>query len=192
MTAQDEASANKKIKEVKASYVVIDYQIAYVDPRTASGKFPAIILWAGNASSTYFDFFLAPQENKQLVPVLLYYPEYYRTFSTRLFSFDGKEVIPQKTIVIAYEERLSQEGMRYKVITAAQEFTAYEGAKAYLESQTTGNATGNYRIIGTDPFDSPVPLEALQHYELVHSSNSTVTLANSVAAPEVKIFKYTD
>jgi len=47
----------------------------------------------------------------------------------------------------------------------------------YVGDQTSGN----YRIVGTNPFSSPVPLEELNSYEFVYQSE---------AQPTVKIFKY--
>jgi len=48
----------------------------------------------------------------------------------------------------------------------------------------TSQTAGNYRIGSIDPFSSPVPLEELDSYELVHSSGATTS------AKTVKIFKY--
>ena len=69
-------------------------------------------------------------------------------------------------------------GKTYKEITSAEQFDSYEEAEAYLLSQEAAN----YRIVGTDPFISPVPLEALEHYKLIHSSDDL----------SVKIFEYHD
>ncbi len=185
--SQDEKSANKIIQEQSSKYIIIDYETAYINPSTATGKFPAIAIWAGKEMTEFFDVYFLPQEN-QLVPRLLYHPEYYRSLSTRLYCFDGKAVTPGSTIVISYQENKDKTGNPYKVVTSAEQFDTYEEAETYLSSQ---NST-NYKIVGTDPFVSPVPLEALEHYQLIHSSNSTVTLPNVGAVPAVKIFEYTD
>jgi len=47
--------------------------------------------------------------------------------------------------------------MRYKEITNGWSFPTYEEAEAYVRDQTSGN----YRIVGTSPFSSTVPLEEL-------------------------------
>jgi hypothetical protein len=49
----------------------------------------------------------------------------------------------------------------------------------------------NYKIVGADPFISPVLLSALKDYKLVFSSKEGVRLPNQIASPQVKIFEYT-
>ena len=50
--------------------------------------------------------------------------------------------------------------------------------------------TGDYRIVGKNPFISPVPLKALEHYRLVYSSDSGRLQPDVGVIPEVKIFEY--
>ncbi|MBE0416004.1 MAG: hypothetical protein IBX36_05660, partial [Dehalococcoidia bacterium] len=76
--------------------------------------------------------------------------------------------------------------IHYKEISTAQLFTTYEEAQAYLESQTTPN----YRIVGAEPFTSPVHLEELEHYELIHQSDSVVRLRGNETISYVGIFEY--
>jgi outer membrane protein assembly factor BamB len=87
----------------------------------------------------------------------LLYPAYYNSTVVRLYNFNGKAVIPTQSIVISYEEKVTTGGEKYKEITTAQSFSSYEDAQAYVASHTSGN----YRIVGTSPFSSPVPLERL-------------------------------
>ena len=114
------------------------------------------------------------------------YPEYYRSLSVRLYNFDGEAVTPESTLVISYQERVSDDGEIFKEITSEKEFDSYEEAKAYLLSQESAN----YRIVSDNPFVSPVPLEALKHYKLIHSSDSGVVDPDAGMVPEVKIFEY--
>jgi len=191
--SQDEKTANEIAGELDTSYVIIDNATAYIDPVTTSGKFWAIVTWAGNYPTDYFDGYLVPQQDQQsgktvYTQDLLYYPEYYRSLAVRLYNFDGKAVTPESVLVISYEERLADTGKLYKVLTGAEEFGTYEEAETYLNNQ---EAT-NLRIVSTDPMLSPAPLEEVEHYELIHSSNSTVTLRDASTVPEVKIFQYKD
>jgi hypothetical protein len=112
----------------------------------------------------------------------LFYPAYYNSMVIRLYNFDGKAVVPttNSSIVISYEEREGGTGQKYKEITSGQPFSSYEDAQAYVASQTSGN----YRIVGQDPFSSPVPLEELNSYELVYP------LGVATNTTTVKIFKY--
>jgi hypothetical protein len=90
-------------------------------------------------------------------------------------------------MVISYQEKVSPAGQSYKLIDSVQSFETYGKAQAYVTSQKSGN----YRIVGANPYISPVPLEALEHYKLVYSSKSTVMRPGIGTIPEVKIFEYT-
>ena len=123
-----------------------------------------------------------------MVPVLLFYPEYYRSLAVRLYNFDGDEVTPQSSTVISYEEKVRRDGMRYREIMSLQSFPCYEEAEAYFLSQESDN----YKIVSNNPFISPVPLEALEHYELIYSSDSFIMQPGVGMIPEVKIFEYNE
>jgi len=178
-TAQDEASAGELVSKLRSKYVIIDHE-------SATGKFYAIATYAGSSRENFYDIYYQQQDDK-LVPVYLFYPEYYRSIAVRLYNFDGSRVTPQRSNVISYEEKVGPEGEPYKVITEAKSFSTYEGAEAYISSQESGN----YRIVGADPFISPVPLEALEHYRLIYSSDSAIMQPNIGMISAVKIFEYT-
>ena len=176
--SQDEDSANETRQKLGSTYIIIDYD-------TVTDKLWAIAAWAGREESEFYDIYYQPQEG-ELVPVRLFYPEYYRSLSARLYNFDGKAVTPQSSVVISYRKRVSREGEPYKEITDSKSFPSYEEAVAYVSSQKSAN----YKIVGTDPFLSPVPLEAVKHYQLVHSSESLEMPPGGGTVPSVKIFEY--
>jgi oligosaccharyl transferase (archaeosortase A-associated) len=180
LTAQDEASAGQIIDELDSKYVIIDHD-------TANSKFYAVTRYAGSGEEEFYDLYYQAWEGK-LEPGHLYYPEYYRSLAVRLYNFDGSKVTPESTMVISYEERISHEGELYKHVIDQKLFSSYEEAEAYVSRQESGN----HRIVGTDPFTSPVPLEALEHYRLIHSSESSVTQPDDGPIPAVKIFEYVE
>jgi len=170
-TAQDESSVNELADRLGTKYVVIDYAMA-------AGKFYAMVDWAGgNLDDFYEVYYLPTEEGGQWIQ--LYYPAYYNSIAVRLYNFDGKAVTSTQPIVMSYEEK-EYRGEKYKEITWGQYFPSYEDAQAYVASQTSGN----YRIVGEDPFSSPVPLEKLNSYELVYPLEVTTNTTT------VKIFKY--
>jgi len=194
-TAQDEASASDIMNKYMAGsrYVIVDYTTAMV-----TGKFGAVATTlSGSSEEKFYDTYYLPQAGK-LKMVILLYPEYYRSLLIRLYNFDGREVIPKGSTVISYQEKVSGGGTPYKEITGSKSFSSYEEAEAYISSQKSGN----YRIVSThlvsiddiafitDPFISPVPLEALKHYRLIHSSESSFKQPGGGGIPEVKIFEY--
>jgi dolichyl-diphosphooligosaccharide--protein glycosyltransferase len=179
--SQDEDSAQEIIKGLDASYVIVDSE-------TATSKFWALAEWAGKKQTDFSDVYLLPQENGMFTSQMYIYPEYYRSLSTRLYNFDGKAVTPKSTLVISYEEKTDKKGTVYKIITSTKQFESYKEAEAYLVSQQSTN----YKIVGTNPFISPVPLDVLEHYRLIHSSDGTVTVTDVGTVSEVKIFEYID
>jgi oligosaccharyl transferase (archaeosortase A-associated) len=181
-TAQDEASADEELDKLGSKYVIIDNSIT----TAIGGKFHALATLSGNSPDDYFGIYYQPSDNK-LQPVLLFYPEYYRSLVIRLYNFDGAQVSPKSTTVIAYQEKKTPEGQAYKQITDAKKFNSYEEAQTYIASQTSGN----YSIVSADPFASPVPLSALEHYKLVYSSKGTVTdTTTGKVSSEEKVFEY--
>ena len=162
-------------------YVIVDYSTAM----PVVGKFHAVATLSGSSLEKFFDIYYQPREDK-LEPVILFHPEYYRSLLIRLYNFDGKQVVPSSSIVISFEERVSGDGQPYKEITSAKSFPSYEQAEAYVASQKSGN----YRIVSDNPFASPVPLQALEHYKLVYSSKGSKTIPSGGLISEVKIFEY--
>jgi asparagine N-glycosylation enzyme membrane subunit Stt3 len=177
--AQDEDSAQKIIQKLDSDYVIID-------DMTAIAKFWALVQWAGEKNSQFYDVYLLPQPDNTFVPVMLYYPEYYRAMVIRLYNFNGQAVNPEITIVISYEEARTQDGQIVKLVTDVQSFPDYDEADVYISSQETGN----YQVVGEDPFVSPVPLQELKHYRLGYYSDDLVAPTGGNKLPSVKIFKY--
>jgi oligosaccharyl transferase (archaeosortase A-associated) len=178
-TAQDESSANELADEFGTKYVVIDFAMATIN------KFYAMVEWAGKSEDEFYEYYYAQtQEGGRWV--ILYYPAYYNSIAVRLYNFDGKAVTPTQPVVISYEDKVTSGGEKYKEITWGQYFSSYEEAQAYVASQTAGN----YRIVGDNPFSSPVPLEEMNSYALVHQSEATTTVTEETTVPSVKIFKY--
>jgi oligosaccharyl transferase (archaeosortase A-associated) len=171
-TAQNESSANELAGRFGLEYVMIDQAMP-------TGKFYAMVEWANESLDEFYDFYYLPQQDGgQWIP--LYHPAYYKSTVARLYNFDGRAVVPTESRVISYSQEEDPEGTSYKLVTDTELFPTYEEAEAYVASQTSGN----YRIVGTNPFISPVPLEALNSYELVYSSGDTTSKTT------VKIFDY--
>ncbi len=177
-TAQDEASATKIIERLGVRYVIVDKDVA-------TDKFRAIATSAGSSHRIFLDIYYKRQGGK-VVPVILFHPEYYRTLSVRLYSFDGEAVVPEHSTVISYEERVSREGVTYKLITGSQSFPTDEKAIAHISRQTSGN----HKIVSDNPFVSPISMERLKHYRLIYDSKTSVGQMDVRTDTAIKIFEY--
>lgn len=182
-TSQNETTANEIVRELGTAYVVIDDQ-------TALGKFWAVATWAGKPPSDFFEAYYLPQNN-QLTPVQLFHPAYYRSLAIRLYNFDGKafdgkSVTSNQTFVISYEDRNTNDGRTVKLITSAESFASYQEAEDFRVAKNSPR----YRIVGANPFMSPVPLDAVQDYKLIYSSSQALNSGVGIV-PEIKIFEFT-
>jgi dolichyl-diphosphooligosaccharide--protein glycosyltransferase len=178
-TGQDEASGSQVLDRLSSKYVIIDSSMAI-------GKFYAMAVWAGKSQSQFFDVFYQSTQTGTLQPVMLYYPEYYQSMCARLYFFGGEEWVPQQVLAISWNQRqlTSTDGSTFtaKVISDEQSFSTYESAKAFVDAHS------DYWIVSNSPLVSPVPLQKLEHYKLIHQSPTAVTTGGNIS--EVEIFEY--
>jgi dolichyl-diphosphooligosaccharide--protein glycosyltransferase len=169
--AQSEAEAEDVLSGIdqnrslykNTKYVMIDWDMA-------TGKFYAMTAWSAVPITKYYGFFYQPQGD-QLVPVGVYRDPFFQTMTARLFFFDGSETPVTDAFAIAYQIA-EQDGVRFPVIVESPlvsenytELTDYVNeslAKGYMAEIVSRRDT-------ISPSTS-VPLEALQHYRLVHES----------------------
>jgi oligosaccharyl transferase (archaeosortase A-associated) len=176
-TAQNQSAARNVEEEYN-----LDSQYVMIDSAMVTGKFYAMVDWAGKNLSDFYEYYFLPtQQGGQFVT--LFYPAFYQSMAIRLYNFDGKAVTPatNSSVVISWEEKTTSDGQTYKQITSGQAFPTYQAAQAYIASQTSGN----YTLVGTSTTNSPVPLEASTDYQRVYPDP-----ANTTASTEVKIFQY--
>ncbi len=176
--SQDESQASEKMEELGSAYLVIDYQ-------TCISKYWAVLTWAGVKEDEYVGLYYFPQGN-ELVPLDLYHPEYYNSLVVRLYNFDGKAVSDTKPVVVSYVEDTLPSNQSFKRIVDIQEFESMQEALNFIES----NDSAKHQIVGVNPFISPVPIEAVEDYSLIYSSETGVTYPDLGLIPEVKVFKY--
>jgi oligosaccharyl transferase (archaeosortase A-associated) len=186
-TAQNESSTQEVVEQYNlgTKYVMIDYDMVI-------GKFHAMVDWANESEDDFYEYYGIPPQVAGGAPqalYLLYYPAYYMSTAVRLYNFNGEAVTPSinSTVVIPWsgESVYQQQGQFYtykNIVGQPVFFSNYEDAQAYVASQTSGN----YGIVGYDPFSSIVPLEKLNSYELVYPYPPGAT----VNATTVKVFKY--
>ena len=193
MTAQDEATASWVMDELDSKYVVIDYE-------TAWPKYHTMIVWSGKNESDFYENWYRESNgelrcyenpNPKLSPeIQVFYPAYYQSMCARLYNFGTEAVMPNNsTWVISYTWQTTENGERYKLLTDVANnqtpFATYEEAATFIKDHPA------YVIVGTNPFVSPIPLEALQEYKPIHFSPSIVIQNGNTSLSYVEIFEYT-
>jgi oligosaccharyl transferase (archaeosortase A-associated) len=176
--SQEESRAGEIMAELKSSYIIADYAMV-------TTKFWAVVTWAGRGQDEFFGIYHLPYEG-ELMPVQLFYPEYYRSLIVRLYNFDGQAVTTESPLVVAYAEKVKRDGTRYRQITDIKEFSSYQEALDYVESKGSANNI----IVGVNQFSSPMSLEAVPNYKLVYGSEAGEPLPDGGTIPGVKIFEY--
>jgi oligosaccharyl transferase (archaeosortase A-associated) len=176
---EDETRAGKIMETGGGRYVIIDFDTAL------PLKFHSIAASSGSSKEKYYDVYFQKQGGT-LSPLILFYPEYYRTVIVRLYNFDGKAVSEGNVTAISYQDMKDATGQPYKQIADYKTFKTFNEAQAYVVQQKTGR----YKIGSTDPFASPVSLQQLTGFKLEYGSASTKPTPSGGTVPEVKVFKY--
>jgi dolichyl-diphosphooligosaccharide--protein glycosyltransferase len=180
-TASDEGEAVKILDEQRTRYVITHADVPIL-PRgnMVQGKFETMVWWSGKDVARYWETFLnRDPKTGEVGPLVLFHPEYYRTLMVRLYVYGGGAYVPNHTtFVVTYRDHRNADGTTSKEILESRRFMTYEEATAYLDRQ---GHTGRL-IVGLSPKESPVPIEPLTRFRLIHESAGAV--------PAVRVFEY--
>jgi dolichyl-phosphooligosaccharide-protein glycotransferase len=179
-TAQNQTAALGFLAKWRAKYIIIDSSLA-----SPNDKFYSIANLGGRQEADFYEICWQKKDDKY-VPLLVFYPEYYRSMVVRLFNFDGKSVAPYECVVMQYEDRQMADGSVFREIVDLKRFGNDTEANAFISSRKQGRFT----IIGTEVQRSPVTLEELSDYKLAHASTQSVSILGSKSVPQIKVFEY--
>jgi len=154
----------KKVASMFLDGPIVEGDYLLLDNTVTTGKVWAVAIWADKPASAYFEYYLMVKGG-QKQPVKLFYPAYYRSLAVQLYNFDGGPVTPTQSTTI---------------ITNGNMINSMDILPTYAEAVAKGG-----RIVGTQPFESPVPLEAVEGFKLVYESEQGI---NGIS--EVKVFRY--
>lgn len=151
---------------MNTKYVMIDQPMAV-------GKFHAMAAWSNMPTSRYMAG-VYQQQGDQLVPVQIWREPYFNTITARLYFFDGSETAGESGVGLSYQGRQVAEGVTVPVLTEAPKITTNRTElEAFVEERR--NSGDLAEIAAMTPTNPAFPTPALQHYRLVHESESTVT-----------------
>lgn len=203
MTTNDNEGALRVLKQLKSRYIAIDYQ-------TVTGKFTAMPTYAyednvfaadpgkytrlrelagsGETAPEYVGVYHIGDSKSGVSRVTIFYPEYYRAMSVRLFNFDGQAVKSPGCPILIYTEKDNARWIQ-KVIDSP----SYEEAIKYTEANKLTEGE-KYAFGGTDPFLPCVDLSLvkgivpLRGFGGVDLSSMSQVIKQTY---EVKLFQYT-
>jgi len=183
--AENESQAEKVLTELdlnRSRYMNTKYVM--IDQPMAIGKFHAMASWSNLPTSKYMAL-VYQQQGDQLVPTQLWRESYTKSMTARMFFFDGSEVAGDQGVGLAYRGMDVGNGYTVPVLTEAPMITKNRAQlTAFInESKNQGDLA---EIAASSPNNPSFPLEALQHFRLVHESETPVT---SDGQKFVKIFE---
>ena len=184
--AENETQAEKVLANLdlnRSPYMNTKYVM--IDLDMATGKFHAMAAWSGIPAWKYISAVYQLQ-GEQLVPVQIYLEPYFKSMTARLYFFDGTEVAGGEGVGLAYRGMELESGAVVPVLTKSPKITSnYTELQAFVnDSRKQGDLA---EIAATSPTNSAFSLEALQHYRLVHESETPVTTSGQ---KRVKTFEH--
>jgi dolichyl-diphosphooligosaccharide--protein glycosyltransferase len=172
--AENESQAEKVLADLdlnRSQYMNTKYVM--IDQPMAVGKFHAMAAWSAIPTSKYMAGVYQPQGD-QWVPVQIWREPYFKSMAARMYFFDGTETAGDMGVGLAYRAMDAGNGITVPVLTEAPKITKNRTElQAFInESRNNGD---NAEIAAMSPASPAFPLEALQHYRLVHESENTIT-----------------
>lgn len=188
--ASSEAEAAGIMEQYGGRYVILDSQLMDV-----YAKFYGPFSVTGRDEAECYETFLVEtagsEGTRTYSSKTFFYPAYYRCISVRLYFFEGRGVAPSPgACKVVTWEPVQVQGREYKLVTRTEAFDSYAAAEAAIASKPS---PGNCAIVSDDPRVSPVPLEELADFTLVHDSAQEASLRAAPGAPlpQIRIFEYT-
>ena len=172
--AENESRAEEVLSAIdlnRSPYMNTKYVM--IDQPMAVGKFHAMAAWSNIPTSRYMAG-VYQQQGDQLVPVQIWREPYFNTITARLYFFDGSETAGESGVGLSYQGRQVAEGVTVPVLTQAPKITTNRTElEAFVEERR--NSGDLAEIAAMTPTNPAFPTPALQHYRLVHESESSVT-----------------
>jgi oligosaccharyl transferase (archaeosortase A-associated) len=152
--AGDPATGAEKLRASRARYVVADRSLTLADLNAGGSIYGAVVSWTGRVPTQYARL-LYRDDSAGYQGVLVYLPDYYRTMSVRLFSFDGRRVASNESWVIATRDEQVTGGNHIDVIKWTRRFGSEREARGFIAAHPEQRVT----LGGFDTASSCVDLD---------------------------------
>lgn len=177
---QDEAIANQILDNLGTKYVVTDIEMN-------TQKFWAMATWYQQKYETVNYIIPLMRETAPLEVVRGDYfnKNYFMTMISRLHSFDGSMIVPDKTHFVEYDTASKFSLPKIKTIELMDTFEAKQRLDAYQPSGTL-----RAELLSPSFFVPCDIIPALHNYRLIHESPTNVLDSNEYDLKYVKVFEY--
>jgi oligosaccharyl transferase (archaeosortase A-associated) len=165
----------ESVNSMKIKYIIIDYSMT-------TGKNYSIVQHAAARAIDFQEPFKIYYDRRtgSYNQMQINYISYYQELMVRLYNFNGLAVDSPGCPVFRYEEINGN-----REIIEAVDLPDYDTATLYVAQ----HKEAKYIIGGTNPFLSPIKMDALPQFKPVFFSRSSIDMGNGMMIPEVKIFE---
>ncbi|KZN24114.1 dolichyl-diphosphooligosaccharide--protein glycosyltransferase [Haladaptatus sp. R4] len=165
LLAQNESQANAILDNMGDSneqtrYVMVDWKMVETKGQSGNVKFFAPTVFDDNVSSSDFVDYIYTNSSY----ITQHKQAYYNSTMVRLYKYDGSSVDAQP--VVLDWDLTTYQGQTYKINPQVKKFDTMKEARQYVKQD------GSSQIGGIGPYASE-DIPALQHYRVVHESQST-------------------
>ena len=160
----DPLVARELIAELGVRYVLLDIGLPLQKYEHWEGRdawFYAITQWASHESQRFFELYYERDSKDQLRPVVVFFPDYYRTMMARLFLFDGKPAEPDNSTWAVHYKEFTAGNQQAREIVEKKRFKTIEQAREFLAEQTDDA----WVLAGLEPYKTCVRVDGVSGYE---------------------------
>ncbi len=173
LTASSPEAARQLSSQLSARYAMLNFEVT-------DKLWPPIVQWSNHNVSRYQRMIRAPGPSGQLMPLIIYLPDYYRTMAVRMYNFDAKPITASPILSVFVTKRVRDaSGSVVEALDSEEKFISEEKAREYrLQHPDKSMIFGSL-----DPMASCVNVEGLPWVKRVFASSEPT------APGTVKIFE---
>ena len=172
-------------------YVMVDWKMVSASPFSRDSKFTAPFAFTNRnvSASEYFEAVRSPQSGR--VAFLTRNQPYYESMAVRLYMFHGSRAEPtvqsllgERVIVFDYDT-VRQQGRTFRLLPQGQNATAIRTFRNMSAAESFVESDGSAQIGGIGPYPRE-SVSALQHYRLVHVSDTSAFRSRSYQVTKLR------
>jgi asparagine N-glycosylation enzyme membrane subunit Stt3 len=160
LTATDEAAALAILKDERARYAVVDWELPFRETGegTLAGRFQNLADWAGIPTSRFYSLcYTRARDTDAWQPMWTYTEAYYQTMIYRLMVLGGAAAAPvNNTWVVQKVQRVDATGREFCEVLNPQSYATAAEAKRIAASRGP-----QFEAVGLTPWQPAFPVAAL-------------------------------
>jgi len=186
LTATDEAAALDILKDTRARFVMVDWELPFRDAGNGSlaGRFQNLADWAGLPTSRFYSLcYSRNRESDPWTPSWIYYEPYYQSMVYRLMVLGGQGANPvNSTWVVRRQQRVDATGREFCEVSEAQSYPSADDARRAAAARGP-----EFVVIGRTPWQPAFPVSDVTGLREIQTFRESTQKPNE--SPMVRIFE---